>query len=67
MSDSEQHLDTALRAANLALSGRRHYEANRFASVELRLTDLRVGRWEIAAMTAVAVASALAVVGVWFW
>ena len=65
--ESEQQLETALRAANLALSGRRHHEVNRFASVELRLTDPRVGAWEIAALAAVAAASALMVVGVWFW
>jgi hypothetical protein len=65
--ESEQQLETALRAANLALGGRKHHEFNRFASVELRLTDPRVGAWEIAALTAVAVASALVVVGLWFW
>jgi hypothetical protein len=67
MPDSEQQHDAALRAANLALAGRRHGEVNRFASVELRLDDPRQGAWEIAALTAVAVASALTVVGLWFW
>ncbi len=65
MSD-EQHLDPALRAANLALSGRRHREASRFASIELRFTDPRTGPWEVAALLSVAVASFLIVLGVWF-
>ena len=62
----EQHLDPALRAANLALSGRRHREASRFASIELRFTDPRTGPWEAAALVSVAVASFLIVLGVWF-
>ena len=62
----EQHLDPALRAANLALSGRRHREASRFASIELRFTDPRTGPWEVAALVSVAVASFLLVLGVWF-
>ncbi len=62
----EQHLDPALRAANLALSGRRHREASRFASIELRFTDPRTGPWEVAALVSVAVASFLIVLGVWF-
>lgn len=65
MSD-EQHPDPALRAANLALSGRRHREASRFASIELRFTDPRTGPWEVAALLSVAVASLLIVLGVWF-
>jgi len=62
----EQHLDPALRAANMALSGRRHREASRFASIELRFTDPHTGPWEVAALVSVAVASFLIVVGVWF-
>lgn len=62
----EQHLDPALRAANVALSGRRHREASRFASIELRFTDPRTGPWEVAAVVSVAVASFLIVLGVWF-
>jgi hypothetical protein len=67
MPDPEQPLDTALRAANLALSNRRRHEARRFASVELRLDDPQVGPWEVAAMASIALASALVVVGFWFW
>ena len=67
MPDSEQLQETALRAANLALSGRRRGEVNRFASVELRLDDPHRGAWEIAALAAVAMASALTVLGLWFW
>ncbi|HMR08800.1 MAG TPA: hypothetical protein PKA88_23630 [Polyangiaceae bacterium] len=58
--------DTALREANLALSGQRHREASRFASIELRFSDPRTGPWEMAAMASVAMASVLLVVGVWF-
>jgi len=66
MLDTEQVLDPALRAANQALSGRRRREASRFASIELRFTDPRTGPWEVAAMTSVAVAAVLVVVGLWF-
>jgi hypothetical protein len=66
MNDVEP-LDAALRAANLALSGRARREASRFASIELRFSDRRTGPWEIAAMATVAAASALIVIGLWFW
>jgi hypothetical protein len=59
-------LDPGLRAANGALSGRSQREASRFASIELRFTDPRTGPWEVAAMTSVAMASFLVVLGVWF-
>ncbi len=59
-------MDSALRAANLALSGQRHREASRFASIELRFSDPRTGPWEMAAMASVAVASLVIVLGVWF-
>ncbi len=66
MPDAELNDDPALRAANLALSGRRRREASRFASIELRFTDPRTGPWEIAAIGSVALASVLIVLGVWF-
>ncbi len=59
-------MDSALRAANLALSGQRHREASRFASIELRFSDPRTGPWEMAAMASVAVACLVLVLGVWF-
>lgn len=62
----EQVLDPALRAANLALSGSRRREAGRFASIELRFTDPRTGPWEAAAMTSVALAALVCVIGLWF-
>lgn len=65
MSD-ETSDDPGLRAANLALSGRRSREASRFASIELRFSDPRTGPWEAAAMTSVAFAAFLFVLGVWF-
>lgn len=67
MSEVQQEPDTALRAANLALSGRQRREASRFASIELRFADRRTGPWEMAAMASVAFASLLIVVGLWFW
>ncbi|GMV11857.1 MAG: hypothetical protein HS104_37945 [Polyangiaceae bacterium] len=67
MYEAEQQLDSALRAANLALGGQQRREASRFASIELRFADRRTGPWEIAAMGAVAFASLLIVVGLWFW
>jgi hypothetical protein len=67
MAELEQLHDTALRSANLALAGRRHAEPGPFGAVELRLDDPRAGAWEIAALASVAVASALLVVGLWFW
>lgn len=66
MSD-EDTVDPALRAANLALSGRKHREVNRLASIELRSIDAQNGPWEIAAMLSVAAFALLFVVGVWFW
>jgi hypothetical protein len=67
MLESEQQQDPALRAANLALVSRRRRDQGTFASVDLRLDDPRAGAWEIAALTSVAVAAALVVVGLWFW
>jgi len=67
MPDAAQQHETALRCANLALTARSPSVTNRFASVELRLTDPRTGPWEMAAMAAVALASVLVVIGVWYW
>lgn len=66
VSDSEQIFDPALRAANLALSGRKRREVSRIASIELRFTDARSGAWEALAMISVGVATVLCVIGVWF-
>jgi hypothetical protein len=66
LSSQEQVLDPALRAANAALVGSRNRDATRFASIELKFADRHTGPWEVAAMTSVAVAAALFVVGVWF-
>jgi hypothetical protein len=62
----DEVLDPALRAANLALSGRKRREVSRIASIELRFTDARSGAWEALAMISVGVATVLAVLGVWF-
>jgi hypothetical protein len=65
MPDAEQNFDPALRAANIALSGRRKRETSRFASIELRFTDQEAGAWEFAAMASVATAALLVVLGLW--
>ena len=67
MQETEQVFDPALRAANLALSGRKRREVSRIASIELRFTDARSGAWEALAMVTVGVAAVLCVIGVWFW
>lgn len=66
LSESEQVFDPALRAANVALSGRKRREVSRIASIELRFTDARSGAWEALAMVSVGVATVLCVIGVWF-
>jgi hypothetical protein len=63
----EDTLNPALRAANLALSGRKHREVTRLASIELRFVDAQSGPWEAAAMICVALLAMLAVLAVWFW
>jgi hypothetical protein len=66
LQENEQIFDPALRAANLALSGRKRREVSRIASIELRFTDARSGAWEALAMISVGVATVLCVIGVWF-
>jgi len=63
----EDTLDPALRAANLALSGRKHREVNRLASIELRSVDAQSGPWEAAAMLSVGLFALLFVCAAWFW
>ena len=62
---ADEHVDPAIRAANQALNGRRQREASRFASIELRFPDAKTGPWEAAAVTSVATAAALIVLGLW--
>ena len=62
----EQQQEIALQEANVAISGRQHRAAKRFASIELRAVDQRAGVWELAALGSVAFASLLVVLGVWF-
>lgn len=64
--DVEPIFDPALRAANLALSGRKRREVSRIASIELRFTDARSGAWEAMAMLCVGIATVLGVLGIWF-
>jgi hypothetical protein len=65
--NDEDSLDPALRAANLALSGRKHREVNRIASIELRSVDAQNGPWEAAAMLSVGLLALLVVCAAWFW
>lgn len=66
MSD-EDTLEPGLRAANLALSGRKHQEVNRLASIELRSGSSVSGPWEAAAMLSVGLFAFLLVLAAWFW
>ena len=65
MIETETHLDPALRAANLALSGRKRREVSRIASIELRFTDPRNEPWEALAMISIGLLCLMIVVGVW--
>jgi hypothetical protein len=56
---------TALRAANLAFSGRRQKGVTTLASIELKVTDPRSSVWEVAAMASVGLLTALVLVGFW--
>ena len=67
MPEPEQLHETALRSANLALSGRKSQDPSPLAAVELEFDDPQTGAWELAALASVAVAAALLVVGLWFW
>jgi len=63
--DTEAFFDPGLRAANVALSGRKRREVSRLTSLELRFTDPRSGPWEALALFSVALLSVLVVVGIW--
>jgi hypothetical protein len=65
MIETEQHFDPALRAANLALSGRKHREVSRLTSIELRFSDPRSEPWEALAMISVGLLCVLGVIAVW--
>lgn len=65
MIEPEQHFDPGLRAANLALSGRKRREVSRITSLELRFTDPRSEPWEVLAMVSVGLLSVLVVLGLW--
>lgn len=67
-------IDHALQAANRALTGRQlERTASRFASIQLRgiqetpRSDRQHLIWEIAAVASIAVATCLAVCGVWLF
>jgi hypothetical protein len=62
-----QEVETALQAANVALSGRRRREAHSFASVELRITEEKTHRWDILVTAGVGVLSVVAVLVAWLY
>ena len=61
------HDDTALQAANVALTGRGRRTASSFASVELREQDPKVGRWEVFVGIGVAVVTVVVVLVAWLY
>ena len=65
MIETEQHYDPGLRAANLALSGRKRREVSRITSLELRFSDPNSEPWEALAMISVGLLSVLVVLGLW--
>lgn len=65
MIETEPHFDPGLRAANLALSGRKRREVSRITSLELRFADPRSEPWEALAMISVGLLSVLIVLGLW--
>ncbi len=62
-------VQTALEAANVALSGRRRREASSFASVELRTPDPERGtsHWEVLLSTALGLLTVVALLVLWFY
>ena len=58
--------DPAIDAANLALTGKRHRQASRFASIELESVSRAAESWEAAATLVVGLAALLSVLGLWF-
>ncbi len=63
--ETEPHFDHGLRAANLALSGRKRKEVSRITSLELRFTDPRSEPWEALALISVGFLAVLVVLGLW--
>jgi hypothetical protein len=63
-----QEVDTALAAANLALTGSRRRETNSFASIELRATEKNVsGQWDLVVAAGVGFLTVIAVVVAWLY
>jgi len=57
-----QELQTALAAANVALTGSRRRETSSFASIELRAAETKTGRWDVVLATSLGFLTVLAVV-----
>jgi hypothetical protein len=62
-----QEVQTAIAAANLALTGTRRREASSFASIELRTTEAKTGQWDLAGAAAVGFLTLLALVVAWLY
>lgn len=60
-------VETALMAANVALSGRRRREASSFASIELRTEQPSNDRWEIVVGAVVGCVAVALVVAAWVY
>jgi len=59
--------ETALQAANVALTGKRSRAVSGFASIELRDGSDEAARWEMLAGFVVAMAAVVAVVVAWLY
>jgi hypothetical protein len=62
-----QQIETAIQAANVALTGRRRREASGFASIELKAIDPKVGRWELIAAATVGLVTVTGIVVAWLY
>lgn len=62
-----QAVETALQAANVALSGQRRREASSFASIELRTEAPKTDRWEILASAVAGLLAIIVVLALWLY
>jgi hypothetical protein len=60
-------VETAIEAANVALTGRRNRAVSGFASIELREGPGEPRRWEVVVGMVVAVAALAGVLGAWLY
>jgi hypothetical protein len=62
-----QQIETAIQAANVALTGQRRREASSFASIELRTEDPKNERWELIVSAVVGFLAVAIVVTAWLY